>query len=88
MVTMSAIEFKAALEELAAVADMLPDETKIISGRIGVPFFGGQSIHIMNGLDQIAAAVHLPVVSEVETEGWIHKRVDLGAVTLKQAEKG
>lgn len=42
----------------------------------------------MNGLDQIAAAVHLPVVSEVGTEGWIHKRVDLGAVTLEQAEKG
>lgn len=40
MVTMSAIEFKAALEELAAVADMLPDETKIISGRIEAPFSG------------------------------------------------
>lgn len=88
MAIMTAIEFKAALEELAAVADMLPDEIKIISSRIEAPFFGIQSIHIMNGLDQIADAVHIPIVIEAGTEGWTHKRVDLGSVTLKQAEKG
>lgn len=87
MFTMTANEFKAALEELDAVADVIPDEARIISGTIEAPSSGKHKIQIADGLDQLASAVHLPVVSEAGTEGCVHKFLDLGAVVLTQVEQ-
>ena len=87
MFTMTANEFKAALEELDADADVIPDETRIISGTIEAPSSGKHKIQIMDGLDRLAAAVHLPVVSKAGTEGCVHKSLDLGAVVLTQVEQ-
>lgn len=86
MFTMTANEFKVALEELTAVADVIPNETRIISGRIEAHSFGKHKIHIMDGLDQLAAAVHRPVDIQ-RNEKCVQKSLDLGAVVLTQVER-
>lgn len=86
MFTMTANEFKAALKELDAVADVIPDETRIISGTIEAPFSGKHKIHIMDGLDQLVAAVHRTLDIQ-RNEEYVHKLLDLGAVVLTQVER-
>lgn len=83
---MTKTEFKGALEELAAVVDMLPEETRILSGSVDRSPSGKNWIQIEDGLDQLAAAVQLPVDAHKFRRN-VHKSLDFGTVVLIQVER-